>query len=433
MSYTRGKRLISQRLRIGIVVPELRGHLNASLSLGDELRRRGHEVTFFARLDAKALIEEQGLRCVTFAEKDCPLGSSQTTLNEIGRNSGMKAFKKMLNYYRNSSKFILRDLPLALQQEKVDLLLIDQTYRAATAVADLMKIPFFTLCIALNMIQDLSHPPIFMPWMYKKGSYANLRNKLGYKILERTVEPLDDLITKWKIQKGLPIKDRLHEFNSQHLILTQELQEFDLPRKNHIPQVAYVGPFVNSTRFESTGFPWGKLGEQPYVYASLGTIQNRIEKVFQTIAKVFQNAPLRLVISAGGGIDLSKVELVGDPIVVNYAPQLQLIQKAQMVITHAGMNTTMEALKFGKPLLAIPITNDQPGIGARIQFHKCGETLFLKNVSVRTLREKVDRVLFDPVYREKAQFYSEKIFGAGGSPKACELIEEAAHRLDIAN
>jgi UDP-glucoronosyl and UDP-glucosyl transferase len=53
-------------------------------------------------------------------------------------------------------------------------------------------------------------------------------------------------------------------------------------------------------------------------------------------------------------------------IVVNNAPQLELLKKASMCITHAGFNTLLEALTQGVPQIAIPVTNDQPGVAARI-------------------------------------------------------------------
>lgn len=62
-------------------------------------------------------------------------------------------------------------------------------------------------------------------------------------------------------------------------------------------------------------------------------------------------------------------ELPGNPIVVNYAPQLELLKIADLTITHAGVNTTLESLSNGVPLVAIPITNDQPGVAARNIFY----------------------------------------------------------------
>lgn len=60
-------------------------------------------------------------------------------------------------------------------------------------------------------------------------------------------------------------------------------------------------------------------------------------------------------------------------IVVRYAPKLELLQKASLTITHAGLNTTLKSLSYGVPMVGIPITDDQPGIAARIVGTGIGE------------------------------------------------------------
>lgn len=106
---------------------------------------------------------------------------------------------------------------------------------------------------------------------------------------------------------------------------------------------------------------------QPLIYASLGTLQNRLQYVFQYIAQACVGLDAQLIISLGGGISPESIpELPGSPLVVGYAPQLELLQKASLVITHAGLNTTIESLSHGVPMVAIPISLDQPGVAARI-------------------------------------------------------------------
>jgi len=39
------------------------------------------------------------------------------------------------------------------------------------------------------------------------------------------------------------------------------------------------------------------------------------------------------------------------PLVVEYAPQLELLAKARLTITHAGLNTVLDSLSNGVPLV----------------------------------------------------------------------------------
>src|SRR6266853_6737775 len=53
--------------------------------------------------------------------------------------------------------------------------------------------------------------------------------------------------------------------------------------------------------------------------------------------------------------------------------RLSLLKRAALCITHAGLNTSLESLAQGVPMVAIPVTNDQPGVAARIAYTKTGE------------------------------------------------------------
>jgi UDP-glucoronosyl and UDP-glucosyl transferase len=45
--------------------------------------------------------------------------------------------------------------------------------------------------------------------------------------------------------------------------------------------------------------------------------------------------------------------LPGDPIVVPYAPQESLLSKASLFLTHAGLNSALESLGHGIPIVVL--------------------------------------------------------------------------------
>jgi UDP:flavonoid glycosyltransferase YjiC (YdhE family) len=119
----------------------------------------------------------------------------------------------------------------------------------------------------------------------------------------------------------------------------------------------------------------------------MGTLQNRQQNVFYTIAEACAGLDAQLVISLGGsGSPDSLTGLPGSPLVVGYAPQLELLQKAALTITHAGLNTTLESLTNAVPMVAIPVANDQPGVAARIAWTGAGEVVPFARLSVPKLR-----------------------------------------------
>jgi UDP:flavonoid glycosyltransferase YjiC (YdhE family) len=80
---------------------------------------------------------------------------------------------------------------------------------------------------------------------------------------------------------------------------------------------------------------------------------------------------MQLVLSIGDSLDSKQISsLPANCIVVNHALQIELLKRSAVCITHAGLNTVLESLTQGVPMVAIPVTNDQPGVAARIAYTK---------------------------------------------------------------
>lgn len=122
---------------------------------------------------------------------------------------------------------------------------------------------------------------------------------------------------------------------------------------------------------------------------------------------------------------LPESALPGSPIVVGFAPQQQLIDKAALVITHAGLNTVMGALSSGVPLVAIPNTSEQPGIAARLKRTEAGEALPVSRLTVRRLRALVSQVLKTDSYKQSAGEMQQAICRAGGISRAADIVLRA--------
>jgi MGT family glycosyltransferase len=158
----------------------------------------------------------------------------------------------------------------------------------------------------------------------------------------------------------------------------------------------------------------------------MGTVQNRLIGIFQDIASACQGLDAQLVISLGGSATPESLpELPGSPLVVGYAPQLELLQKATLTITHAGMNTTLESLSNGVPMVAIPIANDQPGVASRLAWTGAGEVVPLSRLKVPRLRAAIERVLTEDSYKNNASRLQEAIRRAGGVRRAADIVEQA--------
>jgi MGT family glycosyltransferase len=199
--------------------------------------------------------------------------------------------------------------------------------------------------------------------------------------------------------------------------------EFEIDHRH--PLLHYTGPFVDAEQRPRIAFEWDRLDGRPLVYASLGTLQNGKEEIFRTIADACAGLSVQLVISLGGGIDPDRLgALNGDPLVVKYAPQLEIVKRATVVITHAGINTALESLAEGVPLVCIPIGNDQPGVAARVAMRGAGVVVPWRRLTAKRLRSAVRTVLEDESYRRAARRVQASMLQIDGLNRAADIIED---------
>ncbi|EFA69387.1 glycosyltransferase [Cylindrospermopsis raciborskii] len=410
-------------MHIGLYCPVETGHLNTMLPIGEALLLKGHRVTFLGIADAQARVEAVGIHFFPVAIESFPQGSVDKIFATLGEREGLSALLYTIGIFRQVSYMVLQHGAIACKDLKLDGMVIDQTSTEAVAIAKILNIPYVTLCSALLFNQEAGIPPVFTTWQYGDSWFFKLRNQLtnyvGSFIGKIVQEPANQFLKK----NRLPIPPN---FDSSLAIICQQPKSLEYPRKTLPNYFHFTGPFHTTTSRKFVDFPWEKLSEKPLIYASMGTLQNRLKNIFKTIAAACENLDIQLVISLGGSANPEDLPpLPGHPLVVRYAPQIELLERASLTITHGGMNTTIESLTHGVPLVAIPITNDQPGVAARIQWSGCGEFLELKQLTVQKLREKVKRVLEVPSYRDRARQFQQEINHSGGINQAIAIIEQA--------
>jgi zeaxanthin glucosyltransferase len=407
---------------LGLLCPAETGHLNTMLPLGQEMQRRGHKVTFFGIVDAQAKVLAAGLEFRSIGEAEFPIGSSDILFDELGKLSGLAALKYTLDWIESSAKIFLKDGPDVLKNAQIEALLVDQIAPEGGIVAELLNIPFVTICSALPFNQEPTIPPLFTTWTYNPAWWAVLRNQIVYQLVNPFTTSIKKLRSSYRKSWKLPPEN---SSDSSLAIVTQQPAEFEYPRQNLPSHFHFTGPYHNKTSRKPVDFPWDKLTGKPLIYASMGTLQNQLTEVFQAIAAACVDLDAQLVISLGGASLEGLPALPGNPIVVSYAPQLALLERASVAITHAGMNTALECLTYGVPMVAIPITNDQPGVAARIAWIGAGEIVSLNKLTAARLETALKLVLTNESYRHNTLRLKQSIAQSGGVSRAADIIELA--------
>jgi zeaxanthin glucosyltransferase len=172
-------------------------------------------------------------------------------------------------------------------------------------------------------------------------------------------------------------------------------------------------------------FFWEWLDGRPLIYASCGTIQNSLENVFRTMIEACAPLKAQTIISLGG--DALTPALSGSVPpnikVVPYAPQRLLIERATLCINHAGLNTVLDSLEFGIPMVSIPIASDQPGTAMRTKRLGAATVVPVAELSAARLRLEIQSVLANSSYREAAHAAAKEIAKLDPVAEAVRIIE----------
>jgi zeaxanthin glucosyltransferase len=410
---------------LGLICPELSGHLNPMTTLGRELKRRGHCVTLIGRPDARIKVESRGLEFASIGDRDFPVGSMALMTAQLGQSGGLSAIRLTAELLRRAAVTILEQAPEAVRGAKIDALLVDQVTPAGETVAEMLRLPFLTICNALALNSEPAIPPAVTPWRYRRGRLWRFRNALGETIFRWVAKPIVREINTRRLRHGLPpLTGSVFESASLAQI-AQQPAFFDYPRERLPDSFHYTGPWHAMEAGDKLEFPWEKLDGRPLIYASMGTLQNRQKPIFETIAAACAELGAQLVLSLGSRDQGFEAKFAGTPIVVPFAPQLELLRRASLTITHAGLNTALESLAQGVPMVAIPIANDQPGVASRLEWLGVAEVVQPSRLTVSRLRANVRGVLRKPHYRARAQQWKAEIARAEGLTQAANIVERA--------
>lgn len=415
--------------RIAILSLEHAGHQIPTGCVGLALQRRGHEVTVVAQKAARPLAEQLGLPMAV-------LPDSPPFRRSLGKRLAALLFHQAvtLEAWRLAVHvdFLCEQAPSVLRDLRTEALIVDQNPLCGATIADHLGLPYATVFSALMGHEEPNVPPIYRAWPYEDSARARRRNRLGawgFAIYNR---PLLRRINRQRAAWGLPPRRTKADHYSPYAQISPLVQELDFPRRE-LPDVChYVGSLGADRPERFVEFPWDRLDGRPLIFASVGTVKNRHNaSILRTIAAACRGLDAQLVLALGKWNEQRGAEFgsAGDvdptTIVVDYAPQMALLRKAALLITHAGQNTVMEAISQGVPMVAVPRNADQPGIAARVAYAGAGLVHSPRQLDPASLREKIVRVLSGESFRRRAAELREANARAGGANRAAEIAERA--------
>jgi zeaxanthin glucosyltransferase len=416
-------------MRIGFVSLPVSGHLNPMTALARKLQSRGNEVVFIGVPDAEPIVRAAGLNFVSYCEKEYPVGSIAKAYGPIAKLQG----EDVLRYTAQETspgllRAALEHLPEKLAETGVDALVLDTIHSFLQLVPMSLGMPYAHIWNILHIDRSGATPPCLFGWPHETTPEALARNAEGVKRIGELFAPITAVAKSYAQKAGLQINwNDPTSTISKLAVITQTPKEFDFRGAPWPAQFHYAGPFHDYQGREHVPFPWEKLTGEPLIYASLGTLVNGRGHVYRSILEAVGTLPgTQVVLSVGHNVNPEDLwPIPSNTIAVRTAPQIELLKRATLCITHAGLNTALESLGQGVPMVAIPIAFDQPGVAARVAHHGAGEFVEVGDLTARRLSELVQRVMKNPGYRSRAGYFQKVIAQTRGLDVAADVIEQA--------
>nr|QEO75081.1 glycosyltransferase, MGT family [uncultured bacterium] len=248
--------------------------------------------------------------------------------------------------------------------------------------------------------------------------------------VRRLAGPKTAAIVKWsgfaKIQPGL--RRRVNKDAALGLVnVIAELQPW---RESFDDRYHFVGPLRPNPSRGDSDLPWDRIENERTLYVSTGTFFTRGAWFFRKVADAFADSGW-FVVMATSHTDPDEIgELPSNVVARRYVPQSAVLEHCDAFLTHAGMNSAMEGLLLGLPMVIVPRASDQKEIARKLVALGTGVVVDHEAEPAR-LREALDQVVADPSIRASLAEISQRLRAANGPAAAADQLEKLIVRESV--
>ena len=401
------------------------GHVCAGFRLARALREKGHRIVFFSMAGAEQLVRANGFEFVEFDGElpfaafveYCGDGRLDERIRRVGADVavcdsmlwyvGLRALHlgiPAVNVTVSASGWAGMGVPPTVSG-RIPGEGVGEAWRVRTEWAMLRVRNFFRKRLAARMFGSYRAPTRLH---HLEETFFELARRAGVELRENET---------WRYTEYGP------QLLLPEIVLGPKALGFPGERQGGR---CYVGGFADAERAEETGLLEELEGDRPLVYCSLGTAARTYRHADRFFAAVREASRLRRDWQwvLAGGVEEREENLR----VTQWAPQLALLRRAAVMVTHGGIGSILECICFEVPMVIVPGGRDQPGNMARAMYHGIAIGGKMATVTGESLAEKVKDAMGDRALRERLLQMRKRVERENGMEEAVRMIEGASGR-----
>ena len=444
--------------------------LNSGFAMSRRLRNAGHRVTFVARQEFGEQVMAQGEAFVGLMQDQ----RMAELMAADPRPSLARPFAivRWLGHRRRLRRESIEsdELTSIVRGLKPDVLLIDIEMHAAVIATSQLGIPTLLTMIFFSIFRCPGLPPLHIAmdpgttrwqrfkiqcawWQVRIGAFAQrVRQRLSRAGIGDYFRPVSCNTVRiaelralarhcgFSLRSETDRTQWLRPYTYRHLyVVSYHPWEFELPH-DPSPLMHYVGPMINADRVEpplpiEARRRWQamkaararrRLSQRPLIYCSLSSFYVADASFLRRVLRVFsKRRDWDLVLGLGGKVTAADLAPIPDNVLLlDWAPQLEILAHADSFITHGGTTSISEGAWFGVPMVVYSTKQgDHDGNSMRVRYHGLGVVADKDTDGAKQIERNIERTLFDADIRRNVAAMRDLFREYDRSNRAVELVE----------
>lgn len=384
------------------------GHLQPTLGVAEELVARGHRVTYALPDDLASMARAIGADVLMSPFDRARFLASMVPRKETDSYEDADEYMAVLRWLTDKTAETLPLLEPLFVDDRPDVVVNDpSSYWSGLFLAQREGVPVIrsTPTYAANEHWSL-HPPVDSDAPPEDPAMLALFGEITDLLSRHGGGDLGELTAAVHGGPGLFYMPRYFQYAGD---------TFDADHH-------FVGPCATRQTVHGDWTPPEHDGR--LVLASLGTVYNQDLDFYRACIEAFADSSWHLLLALGGGLDVDALGPLPDHVhAYDFLPYSEVLPHVDLLVSHAGMSTCMEALSHGIPVIAVPGMPEPRATARRMAELDLGAVVLPSDVTAGGLRALAEELTHDPRITAGLDRMRRELTEAGGVRAAADAVE----------